>query len=166
MNIVNNFISYIPKEVSTTTFGVALTAGSGVALQIISSYSNLFASNVMRNFLAYSCVAGGIIGTVMTVYSMIRSSQKIISESNELPKSITITVLGGLSSALIQAIGEHFWTIAPSFYPYSLGGHTIGYAIATNFAWQACVIAGVGGLIFTANAAYRLGVATINQARN
>lgn len=163
MNIVNNVTSYVPREVSTATIGVTLAAASGVAIQIIATSSKLFTSNVMRNFLVFSCGAAGIIGTVMTVYSMIHSCQKIISEKNELPKSITVTVLGGLSSALIETIGEHFWKIAPSF--YSLNGQTMVYAIATNFAWQASLLAGVGGLIFTAYAAYRLGIAAINQAR-
>lgn len=160
MNIVNNINSYIPREVSMTTFGVTLAAASGVALQIITSSSQIYESDVVLNFLAYSGCAGGIIGIVMTVYSMVRSCQKIISAGDELSRSATITFLGGLSSALIQTIGKYFWTIAPSF--RWLHGHTIGYALVTNFAWQAALVAGVGALAVTAYAAYRLGVAAIN----
>lgn len=150
----------IPREVSTAVFGITTTAASSVLIQIIQS-SHSSSKNVLRNFAIYSCGSASIIGAVMTVYSMMRLCQKVVPERNELTKSIAVTVLGGLGTALVQSIGEHFWTIAPSF--YSLGNHSMAYASATNFAWQASLITGLGGIVFTANAAYRLGLAVINK---
>lgn len=118
----------------------------------------------MRNFIVSSCGSAVIIGTVMTIYSTIRLCQKIGAETNTLSKSITVTALGVLSTAFISAIGEHCWKIAPRF--YSLNGHSMAYAIATNFVWQASMIAGISGFIFTPYASYHLGKAAINQASN
>jgi hypothetical protein len=164
MIIINNFNSYIPREISTAAFGITLAAAGGVALQIISAYSKSLTSNVMRNFIVSSCSSATIVGTVMTIYSTIRLCQKIGAERSTLSRSITVTALGVLSSAFIAAIGEHCWTIAPCF--SSLNGHSMAYAIATNFVWQAAAIAGICSFIFTPYASYRLGVAAINQTSN
>ena len=157
---INNYLN-IPREVSTAAFGITTTAAAGVLVQIIQSTPSS-SSNILRNFAIYSCGSASIIGAVMTVYSMMRLCQKIVPERNELAKSIGVTVLGGLSTALVQAVGEHFWTIAPSF--QSLGNRSMAYAVATNFAWQASLITGIGGIVFTASAAYRLGLAVINKS--
>ncbi len=164
MKIVNNFISYVPREALTATFGVTLAAASSVAVQIIVSSSESSDSTLMRNFTIYSCGAGGIIGIVMSIYSMVRLCKKVVSDKDSISTSIAVTALGGLSSALIQTIGEHFWKLAPSF--YWLDEHSMGYAIATNFAWKASAIAGVSGLVFTAYGAYRTGVAILNQTKD
>lgn len=155
----NNY--WIPKEIPMAASGVALAASANVGMQFIGSdvVNWTKVPSILRNFLGYSCAAISVVGGVMAVYSSIRLCQKIISEKNELNKAMTATALGSLATALVQAIGEHFYDIAP-FFDY-LGKHSLAFCIGTNLAWQASFILGVAGIVFTAYAAYRTGQAIL-----
>jgi hypothetical protein len=99
-------------------------------------------------------------GAGVAVYSAFHACKKMISEGPDLQKTITVTALalGGVSLALARALTEHFWILAPSF--SHLRGDSMAFCIATNFAWRACAIAGLGSSVFTIYAAYRAGQAS------
>jgi hypothetical protein len=147
---------WVPKEVSTAALGVTLAAASNVARELLCSS---FSRGFVRNVVMYCGSAAAFAGAVVAVYATFRSCKKILSERDDLQKTITVTALGSAGLALAEALTEHFWTLAPSF--GYLEGHSLAYCIATNFAWEACAIAGLGSIVFTAYAAYRTGQAIL-----
>ena len=162
---ISNISHWIPKEASAVAAGIGLTATSNVAIQFLLSVPHLH--SIVGHFVGYSCGAAAIAGTVMTVYSAVRLCQNVVPEKTVLHKAITTTAVGCFTTALAQTIGQHFWTIAPSF--NQLNGLSLAYCIGTNFAWQVSAITGIAGIVFTAYAAYRTGqalLATINPIEN
>ncbi len=154
--ITTQINNWMPKEISTATLGVTLAAASNVATDLLrSSVSPSFA----RNVVMYCGSAAAFAGAVVAVYSAFRSCKHMLAERDDLQKTITLTTLGSVAMALAQALTEHFWELAPSF--SYLDGHSLAFCIATNFAWEACAIAGLGSIVFTAYAAYRTGQAIL-----
>lgn len=165
ISINTNINHWMPKEVSTAAIGITVTAACNLAIQFLLTSSTRPLPGIALHFVGYSCGAAAIAGTVMTIYSTVRLCEKMITEKTALHKAVTATTLGCLPTALAQTIGQHFWTIAPSF--DHLYRHSMAYCISTNLAWQIAAITGLAGVVFTAYAAYRTGqviFATINPA--
>jgi len=148
---------WMPKEISTASIGTMIAATSNVAFQILTTIDIVLPTclNNVRRFAGYSFAATSIVGTVLALHSMVRLCQKTISEKNKLEKNVAITALGVFSAALAETMAEFLLEIAPSF-RYSFG-HSMAYSITTNLALQTSLIIGLGGIVFTAYAAYRTG---------
>lgn len=168
MSVVQNKNNnhWIPNEVPMTAIGTTISAISGVATQILSSPigKHWIKSTTLLNFAYYGFAATGIAGVVITIYSMARLCQKMISERSALDKTVATTALGILFAAVTETLAEHFYNIAPSF--GWLEGRSIAYAIGTNLAWEASAVLGLGSLVFTGCAAYKaaqIGLNTTEQ---
>jgi len=159
-NTQTNNTSFLP-EISTCALGTTMSAGSGVALQLLDSelVDPLKLPRLVANFLDYSGRATILAGIVMSVYSMVHLCDKVISKRNELDKAVAATALGVLFTAIAETLYDHFWEIAPDF--DWLEGHSMIYSIATNMGWQASAILGFTAVVCTGYAAYRLGQAIL-----
>lgn len=163
--IIDSISHWVPKEASAAAAGIGIAATSNTAIQFLASVPRLH--SIVGHLVGYSCGAAAIAGTVMTVYSAVRLSQKVVTEKPVLQRVVTATTVGCFATALAQTIGQYFWTIAPSL--GRLNGLSLAYCIGTNFAWQVSAVTGIAGIVFTAYAAYRTGqalVATINLVEN
>lgn len=155
----NNYNLSIPKELSTASLGTITAGAANVAVQFLTSLQH--SPSFLGKFIGFSCGATSIAATVITIYSAVHLSQKMISEKNKLTQNIALTALGVFATALAESLCEYFWKIASDPYFVLFRGEPLAYCIATNLAWQTALIAGVGGIAFTAYAAYRTGKAVL-----
>lgn len=148
---------WMPQEAVSVALGVGTGAISHVAIQYLQSSASEWIKmpTILKNVVKYSFGATAIAGIVLSVYSIVRLCKRIISQENELHKAVSATALGVLLTSCAEAIGEHFWELAPSF--SHLMDHSMAYCIGTNLALHACIITGIAGIVFTAYAAYRIG---------
>lgn len=151
MKLVNNSYYSQFREIQTAALGTTLGAGMLAAAQCLSTYTAFYSlPSLVRNFVIFGCCAGTVAGVVMSVYSMFRLCQRFISHDNQLNKAVTATALGVLLTTTSYSIGEHLLQIVPNY-------------LVRDFAFYACGITGIGSIIFTSYAAYRLGKAIINS---
>lgn len=160
MNSVQNNPSFFPKELATAAVGVTLSSASGIAMQYLSDAETKL-PEIVSNFFYYGSGAAAVAGAVMAIYSAVMLCKRIASDEGGLTNALSATFMNIGISALALSLYEHFDEIAPYF--WDLEGSSMAYAIATNFAWQACALIGAGALIATAYAAYRVGVSVLAQ---
>jgi len=160
--------NWIPKEISTASLGVVISATSNVAMQIFDC-NCIRIPYIVVHFITYGSIATSIAGAVMAVFSSVHLCKKIISKESDLYKAISATALGilltstaGLVSEYADTVCDHVYRISSSF--YQLDANSKALYIGANFVWHACLIIGIASVAFTAYAAYRVGKAALADA--